>query len=152
MADETKTNTTATATESKAAPAAAPAKAAAVPAQPVPNAAPEEGPKSSTDGADRTVSSETADIRRATQGLTEALADEYAAAGVNPALDNRIGDQRPSARGMRVTPQQFPGPEVGHFAEHEAELGDAFRAEFEADGEAAPVAKSTGPHGRGTDQ
>lgn len=38
-------------------------------------------------------------------GVTDAMADELAAAGVNPKLDNRIGDQRPATH-ARPKPQQ----------------------------------------------
>lgn len=145
MADETKTNTT----ETKAAAPAAADKPAAAPAAPVKTAAPEEGAKSATDGADRSVSSETADVRRATQNLTGAMRDAYREAGVHPALDNRMGDQRPSVHGQAPKPQQVPGPELGHFAEHEAEVGPAYREAFGLDEGDAVGAKSLGPHGRG---
>lgn len=38
-----------------------------------------------------------ADAIRRVGGTTDVAADEYAAAGVDPKLDNRTGDQRPSA-------------------------------------------------------
>lgn len=87
-----------------------------------------------------------------TGGVTDAMAEEYAAAGVNPALDNRIGDQRPQAGAFAAKPQQFPGPEVGHFAEHEEEVGPAFRAEFETADDKAMGMHARGPHGRGEDR
>lgn len=87
-----------------------------------------------------------------TGGTTEAQAEEYAAAGVNPALDNRTGRQRPGARGLAPKPQQFPGPEVGHFAEHEAEYGGAFNEAFGEDDDDAVGMHSRGPHGRGDDR
>jgi len=79
---------------------------------------------------------------------TDAAQAEYAAAGQNPALDNRLGDQRPGARGFKAKPQQFPGPEVGHFAEHAEQYGDAFRKEFDVDDDAGDERLGGGPHGR----
>jgi hypothetical protein len=87
-----------------------------------------------------------------TGGTTEAQQEEYAALGINPALDNRTGRQRPGARGFAAKPQQFPGPEVGHFAEHAEEYGGAFDAEFGLDDDEAVGMHSRGPHGRGDDR
>lgn len=116
-------------------------------------AKPSPAPKASTArGADDARSKAAdADTARATGartgGTTEAQQDEYAARGVNPALDNRTGRQAPRHRGPK--PQQFPGPEVGHIAEHAAVNGDAFRDAFgEPDGDEVG-AKSEGPHGLG---
>lgn len=65
-------------------------------------------------------------------------------ADVDPALDNRTGDQRPHLSD-EVKPQQVDGPEVGHLAEH----AEKFPAtDSEAEGEVLG-AKSEGPHGRG---
>jgi hypothetical protein len=84
-----------------------------------------------------------------TGGTSEAAAEEYARLGVNPALDNRTGDQRPQRRGLEPKPQQFDGPEVGHFEEHAEEHGGEFRELF-GGGDVDPVGmRSEGPHGRG---
>jgi len=87
-----------------------------------------------------------------TGGTTEAQSEEYAALGVNPALDNRTGDQRPRAAGFAPKPQQFPGPEVGHFAEHADEVGPVFEETFGVEDDAAAGMHSRGPHGRGDDR
>lgn len=47
---------------------------------------------------------EEAEAIRQLGGVTDKAADEYAAAGVNPKLDNRTGDQRPQAQSPK--PQQ----------------------------------------------
>jgi hypothetical protein len=57
-----------------------------------------------------------------TGGTTTAAQEEYERLGVNPRLDNRLGDQRPPLEEYPAKPQQVPGPEVGHFAEHAEEF------------------------------
>lgn len=84
-----------------------------------------------------------------TGGTSEAQAEEYAALGVNPALDNRTGDQRPQASGLAPKPQQYPGPEVGHFEEHAEQYGDQFREAFGVGEVDSLGMHSGGPHGRG---
>ena len=86
----------------------------------------------------------------ASGGVTEAMAAEFEEHGIIPALDNRTGRERPSRREFRAKPQQFPGPEVGHFAEHAEKAGGAFDEEFgaPADGGPMPGMHSGGPHGR----
>lgn len=84
------------------------------------------------------------------RGTTSAQAEELAKLGVNPRLDNRTGDQRPIADEWPAKPQQIPGPEVGHFAEHASKLRDK-HPEWFADAAAEPPAgmRSEGPHGLG---
>lgn len=82
-----------------------------------------------------------------TGGVTESGADEYRRLGVNPLLDNRLGDQRPEVAEWPAKPQQIDGPEVGHFGEHAERFGDQaekFRNLADPAG-----AKSEGPHGLG---
>ena len=86
-----------------------------------------------------------------TGGTTQAAADEYAALGVNPRLDNRLGRGRPLAEGFAPKPQQFPGPEVGHFEEHAEENREAFEAAFGSGNLEPRGMQSLGPHGRGED-
>lgn len=75
----------------------------------------------------------------------DAVPDELRELGVNPALDNRTGDQRPQAAEWPAKPQQVDGPEVGRLAEHAEKVGDTFTP---ASGD--PIgAKSEGPHGLG---
>lgn len=82
-----------------------------------------------------------------TGGTTTAQQAEFKKLGVNPALDNRTGDQRP-VLSPRLKPQQVPGPEVGHFAEHHEEYGDlAAEARGTVEGEVMGM-KATGPLGR----
>lgn len=90
------------------------------------------------------------DAARATAGLPDDAAEEYRALGVNPALDNRLGEQRPLAAAQAVKPQQIPGPEVGRFAEHEEQHGEQYRELF-GGGSVGDLAgmKSEGDHGRG---
>ena len=83
----------------------------------------------------------------ATGGVTEEMADELAALGINPQLDNRTGRDRPTRAGTKAKPQQFPGPETGHFAEHAEKYGTPT-----SPGSAGtePIGMhSGGPHGRG---
>lgn len=82
-------------------------------------------------------------------GVGERQQEEYASAGINPALDNRTGDQRPTKRGFAAKPQQYPGPEVGHFAEHADGLRGEFEEAFGGGDEPAERAHTGGPHGRG---
>ncbi len=85
----------------------------------------------------------------ATGGVTEDMADELAALGVNPQLDNRTGRDRPTTAEAKAKPQQFPGPEVGHFAEHAEKYGPALAEAF-GSAEGDPVGMHAGgPHGRG---
>ncbi len=114
-----------------------------------------EAPKPDDEGKLPALSGRELDIARntgvRTGGSTAAAADEYAALGVNPRLDNRLGRQRPQAAGFAPKPQQFPGPEVGHFEEHKEAMGAEFdelfgRATDDPRGMHAP-----GPHGRGDD-
>ena len=84
-----------------------------------------------------------------TASNTEAQQEEYAASGQNPALDNRTGNQRPGKSGWAPKPQQFPGPEVGHFAEHAEKYGAEFAKEFGGGDDDAEVGSTYGPHGRG---
>jgi hypothetical protein len=65
------------------------------------------------------------DRKRRFATVTEQAAAELDALEVDPRLDNRTGDQRPPAPGP-LKPQQFDGPEVGHFAEHAEQVGDEF--------------------------
>lgn len=81
-------------------------------------------------------------------GTTEEMAGELDALGVDVRLDNRTGNQRPVLPPY-LKPQQVPGPEVGHFGEHD----DEFASEFEdtvtgPPGEPVGM-RSTGAHGRG---
>lgn len=55
---------------------------------------------------------------KSTGGTTVDQQAEYEDRKVNPRLDNRVGDQAPSAADYRPKPQHVDGPEVGHFAEH----------------------------------
>jgi len=88
------------------------------------------------------------DAKRRAAGTTPEAAAELEALGVDPRLDNRTGDQRPQAPGP-LKPQQFAGPEVGHFAEH-AEDNSAEFEEATARGPGEPVGmRSTGQLGRG---
>lgn len=109
---------------------------------------PRDSGKGNKGGGQRQESGADLDRRRTMVGVTETGAEEYAALGVNPRLDNRLGDQRPILP-RTPKPQQIDGPEVGHFAEH----AEQFAGEFEEavrkiDGE--PIgSKSEGPHGRG---
>lgn len=85
------------------------------------------------------------------RGVTEAAGQELDALGVDPRLDNRTGDQRPTANPVPKA-QQFDGPEVGHFGEH----ADGVRAEFE-EAVSGPTGeplgmRSLGQHGRGEDE
>jgi len=90
------------------------------------------------------------DRKRRAAGTTPEAAAELEALGVDPRLDNRTGDQRPTAPGP-LKPQQFPGPEVGHFAEHAEEVGGEFtEATARAVGEPVGM-RSTGALGRGDD-
>lgn len=82
-----------------------------------------------------------------TGGTTEAQQDEYGTLGVNPALDNRTGDQRPYVAEYPAKPQQIPGPEVGHFAEH-AEKHRALADKFARKDDALGM-RSPGRHGLG---
>ena len=82
-----------------------------------------------------------------TGGTTTAQQAEFKKLGVNPALDNRTGDQRP-VLATKLKPQQIPGPEVGHFAEHAEEYGDrAADTCVAVEGEVLGM-KATGPMGR----
>lgn len=83
-----------------------------------------------------------------TGGTTQAAADQYAALGVNPRLDNRLGRQRPQGAAFAPKPQQFPGPEVGHFEEHNEAMGEQFREMFVDEADPRGM-NSPGPHGRG---
>ncbi len=86
------------------------------------------------------------DRPRRTGGVTAAAAEELSQLGVNPALDNRTGDQRPEMVEWPAKPQQVDGPEVGHFAEHAEQFGDAASKSTPA----APAGtKAEGPHGLG---
>lgn len=90
------------------------------------------------------------DRKRRVAFSTPEAAAELEALGVDPRLDNRTGDQRPTAPGP-LKPQQFAGPEVGHFGEH----ADDNRAEFEEAtrhdvGEPVGM-RSSGALGRGDD-
>lgn len=85
-----------------------------------------------------------------TGGSTPRAAEEYAALDVNPRLDNRLGRQRPQAQGFAPKPQQFPGPTVGEFAEHEERYGEEYREMFVPANDPRGM-HSPGPHGRGDD-
>lgn len=136
MADEKDTKDTSTSRGTSAAPSAK-------------TTHPESGPVSKTDGGN-TLSGADRDRRRMLQGLPDEVADEYAALGVNPALDNRMGDQRPRTGALAPKPQQVPGPEVGHFGAHDDEVGDDFREQFGAAAQGDAVGmRAEGPHGRG---
>jgi hypothetical protein len=87
------------------------------------------------------------DKKRRFAGVTEAAADELEALEVDPRLDNRTGDQRPPAPGL-LKPQQFDGPEVGHFAEHAEQVGGEF-AEVTGSGGEVRGMRSPGRLGRG---
>lgn len=106
------------------------------------------GAKSQGGGQRQPLKGAELDRARLAVGVTDNAADEYAKLGINPKLDNRLGDQRPFDTGQ-VKPQQIDGPEVGHYAEH----AEQFRAEFEeaiAPPQGDPIgARSEGPHGRG---
>lgn len=87
-----------------------------------------------------------------TGGVTDAGHAEYEALGVNPKLDNRVGDQRPHEAEFAPKPQQFDGPVVGGGREHAEVNGPQFAELFGRDEAArgAPVGNSAeGPHGRG---
>lgn len=86
-----------------------------------------------------------------TGGTTDEMAAELDSLGVDARLDNRVGRHRPTVS-PHLKPQQYPGPEVGHFAEHDA----ANREEFLAvTGQSEEVAgsplgmRATGQLGRG---
>lgn len=85
-----------------------------------------------------------------TGGTTEAMAEELDRIGVDARLDNRVGDQRPVLASY-LKPQQFPGPEVGHFGEHADELGDAFSEATAAPDGDVLGSRSLGQLGRGED-
>ena len=83
-----------------------------------------------------------------TGGATPAAAAEYGRIGVNPRLDNRVGDQRPPAAEWPAKPQHVDGPEVGHFAEHaERHGGEAVVDDRERLGMKAEGPHGLGPHG-----
>jgi hypothetical protein len=86
-----------------------------------------------------------------TGGTTQAAADQYAQLGVNPRLDNRLGTGRPQGQGFAPKPQQFPGPEVGHFEEHKEQFGTEFDELFGGANDEPRGMQSLGPHGRGED-
>lgn len=84
--------------------------------------------------------------RAPTGGLTEEMADELQALGVNPQLDNRTGRGRPQRWESHAKPQQFPGPEAGHVAEH----GQRYKETPPGPPTGDPLGMySGGPHGRG---
>lgn len=87
-------------------------------------------------------------VGRASGTVTDAQAAEYDQVGVNVALDNRTGDQRPQRQDFPAVPQQVDGPEVGHFAEH-AEQTKGLASKFAAKGDRPVGMKSEGPHGLG---
>lgn len=91
-------------------------------------------------------------IRTGARGgtATDAMGEEYERLGVDVRLDNRVGDQRPVLNPV-LKPQQFDGPEVGHFGEHADEAGDEFaEAIGRAEGDTIGM-RSLGPLGRGED-
>ena|SRR6478672_4656631 len=81
---------------------------------------------------------------------TEAAAAEYEELGVDVRLDNRVGDQRPVLNPV-LKPQQFDGPEVGHFGEHADELRDEFKEAISGPEGDKVGMRSLGPIGRGED-
>lgn len=91
-------------------------------------------------------------IRTGARGgtATEAMGEEYERLGVDVRLDNRVGDQRPVLN-PTLKPQQFDGPEVGHFGEHADEVREEFAdAVGQVAGDTVGM-RSLGPIGRGED-
>jgi hypothetical protein len=84
-----------------------------------------------------------------TGGTTEAGAEQYDKLGVNPRLDNRLGDQRPPLEEYPAKPQQVPGPEVGHFAEHAEQQRELFSKFSGDDVERLGGVRQEGRHGLG---
>lgn len=65
--------------------------------------------------------------------------------GVDPRLDNRVGDQRPKVEKFPAKPQHIDGPDVLHQREHtEKTLKDARKAAKKGDQKGM---FSPGPHG-----
>ncbi|MGH8627867.1 MAG: hypothetical protein ACREYC_22225 [Gammaproteobacteria bacterium] len=109
-------------------------------------------------------------------GTTVGMESELSELGVNPALDNRTGDQRPRrddstpqqidgpeitsethASGEQNTalkPQQIPGPETGDFAGHDERARREHPEWFTSEKDTGkPLGmRSEGPHGRGEDK
>lgn len=85
-------------------------------------------------------------------GVTEAQAEELDRLGVNPALDNRTGNQRPRKVEWPAKPQQVPGSvEVGHFEEHAEKTRHLAEKFGPGDGEVLGM-RSEGRHGLGDDE
>jgi hypothetical protein len=92
-----------------------------------------------------TAASESPSLTRS--GATKAQYEELSALGVNPQLDNRTGDQRPTLP-TELLPQQVDGPEVGGLAVDASELADKARPSRKGDFKVLGNS-SAGPLGRG---
>jgi hypothetical protein len=106
-----------------------------------------ESQRRDTEPEQRQARSEDRDLR--SRGTTRSQAEELARLGVNPRLDNRTGGQRPSLAVWPAKPQQVPGPEVGHFAEHDQRLRSKHPKWFDKPTPEPAGMRSQGPHGLG---